>query len=197
MEFQKNYLTDGKCIIISAPSGAGKTTIVHSLLETVPTLEFSVSATSRKMRPGEKNGRDYYFLSPQEFKTRLNENQFLEWEEVYPDQFYGTLKSEVERIWKKGNHVIFDVDVYGGLNIKKYFKEKALPVYIMPPSFDVLKERLENRGTEGAESMNARMLKAKHELSKSDQFDLVVINDNLEDAIEDTVMVVKQFLEID
>ncbi|MBN1340181.1 MAG: guanylate kinase [Bacteroidales bacterium] len=184
----------GKCIIISAPSGAGKTTIVKKLLEADLGLEFSVSATSRALRPGEMKGRDYYFMSPSEFKRKIEEEFFLEWEEVYSDHFYGTLKSEVERIWNKGHHVIFDVDVYGGLNLKKYFGKSALAVFIMPPSIDALRERLLKRSTESEENLSRRLSKAEHELAFSHKFDLQIMNDELDRAVELAVRNVRDFL---
>ena len=168
----------GKLIVISAPSGAGKTSIVHYLLEKIPFLEFSISACSRKKRINETNGKDYHFLGIDGFKQKIEENAFLEWEEVYNNQYYGTLKSEVERIWDNGKSVIFDVDVIGGLNIKKQYPKKCLSVFIMPPSVDVLKKRLIKRGSESKEMMKRRLSKAKEELSKSQEFDVVILNDD-------------------
>lgn len=173
----------GKLIIFSAPSGAGKTTIVHHLLNTFPDqLEFSVSATSRAKRKGESEGVDYYFLSVNEFKNKIANNEFIEWEEVYADNYYGTLKREIERIWRKGKHVIFDVDVKGGLNLKKQFGENALAVFVMPPNIKSLEERLKKRETETQESIARRMGKAQKELDTANQFDKVLLNDNLENA---------------
>lgn len=174
----------GKLIIFSAPSGAGKTTIVQHLLKTFPQLEFSVSATSRAARGEEQNGVDYYFLSPDEFRERISKNEFVEWEEVYAGQFYGTLRSEVERIWRKGHHVIFDVDVKGGLNLKKQFGDKALSIFVMPPSVEALEQRLRSRGTESDEKIRMRMSKAKHELEFATQFDKLILNDKLERALK-------------
>ncbi|RMG75925.1 MAG: guanylate kinase [Bacteroidetes bacterium] len=184
----------GKCIIISAPSGAGKTTIVHHLLKIFPELEFSVSATSRPRRANEQNGKDYYFLSPEEFKKRIENNEFIEWEEVYPNQYYGTLKSEIERIWNEGKHVIFDVDVVGGLNLKKIFKDRALAIFIMPPSMEVLEERLRQRKTEAEEKIKMRLNKAKEEIAKAKEFDKIVVNDNLSHAVADAEKFIRNFL---
>lgn len=184
----------GKLIIFSAPSGAGKTTIVHHLLKVFPDLEFSVSACSREMRKGEEFGVDYYFLSVDEFKERIANNEFVEWEEVYKDNFYGTLKTEIERIWKKGKHVIFDVDVIGGLNLKKQFGEKALAIFVMPPSIEHLEERLKSRETETPESIARRMGKAEEELKTANQFDKIVMNDNLQNAFEQAERFVEDFL---
>lgn len=185
----------GKCIIISAPSGAGKTTIVHHLLQANLNLEFSISATSREIRGYEIEGIDYYFVGIQGFKDKIKENAFIEWEEVYQDQFYGTLNSEIERIWAKGHHVIFDVDVIGGLNLKKYFKDRAISIFIMPPSVDSLRERLELRGTETVEKINIRLSKASKELSKSTEFDHVILNQNLSHAFDEAKKIVSDFLQ--
>ena len=183
-----------KLIIISAPSGAGKTTIVKQLLNSGLNLEFSVSACSRPKRENEVNGKDYYFLSVGEFKTKIKNDEFLEWEEVYKDQFYGTLKSEITRIWSKGNFVIFDVDVVGGLNIKKYYKEKALAIFIKPPSQEVLKKRLKGRATESDESLKKRIEKANYELSFAGKYDKIIINDELETAVRETKDGIFEFL---
>ena len=148
----------GKLLIVSAPSGAGKTTIVKELLKVIPNLKFSVSATSRSKRNNETEGKDYYYLSVSEFKNKIKNDEFLEWEEVYKNQFYGTLKSEVERIWHDGNHVVFDVDVQGGLNIKKKHKKKSLSIFIMPPSLEILEYRLKSRQTESKKTLKARTL---------------------------------------
>src|ERR1041385_4458850 len=156
--------TNGKLVIFSAPSGAGKTTIVHRLLAQVPSLEFSVSATSRPPRGDESHGVDYYFFSEEEFRNRAGENEFVEWEEVYPGQLYGTMNSEVERIWRKGHHVIFDVDVKGGLALKKKFGKDALAIFVRPPSMDALETRLRSRGTEPEEKIKIRLAKAASEL---------------------------------
>jgi len=185
---------ESKLIIFSAPSGAGKTTIVKELLNSELNLEFSISASSRPKRPNEIDGKDYYFLSVDEFKNKIANNDFLEWEEVYKDNYYGTLKSEVERIWATGNNVIFDVDVIGGLNIKKYYKKKALSVFVMPPSLKHLEERLKKRSTESEESLKKRLDKAKHELTYSKQFDRIIVNDDLETAINAAKNIIKYFL---
>ena len=184
----------GKAIIFSAPSGAGKTTIVHSLLDRISSLRFSVSATTRSKRPTEIDGRDYYFLSVDDFKARRESGDLLEWEEVYADTFYGTLKSEVERIWKEGNHVIFDVDVKGGVRLKKILGEKALSVFVKVPSTDVLKQRLLNRKTESEETLNMRVDKALIEMQEEKNFDQVVINDVLDVAIDQSERLVKEFI---
>jgi guanylate kinase len=187
--------TRGKLIVVSAPSGAGKTTIVHYLMRKLPELEFSVSACSRAKRPNEKNGIDYYFLSIAEFKRKIENKEFIEWEEVYPDQFYGTLKSELERIWAKGHPVIFDVDVLGGINIKNLYGENCLAVFIMPPSIEELKKRLENRSTETEESLQKRLGKAKKEMTYAGSFDVVIINDKLEKAQKKAEAKIREFLE--
>ncbi len=184
----------GKLIIFSAPSGAGKTTIVKHLLKSNFDLEFSISAASRKIRPNETDGKDYYFISVDDFKKKIENDEFLEWEEVYTEHYYGTLKSEVERIWAKGKHVIFDVDVVGGLNIKKYYKEKALSVFVMPPSVDHLEDRLRNRSTESEQNLKKRIEKAEHELIYADQFDVVIVNDDLKIALEEATVVVRDFI---
>lgn len=174
----------GKALIFSAPSGSGKTTIVRHLLVKNPDLGFSISASTRDKRGRtESHGKDYYFLSPEEFKKKIDENEFVEWEEVYEGNFYGTLKSEVERIWQSGKNVIFDVDVKGGLNLKKYFGDRALAVFVKVPSLDILKERLIDRGTESEESISRRLFKAKFEMAFQDEFDVVLINEYLEKSL--------------
>ena len=184
----------GKLIIFSAPSGAGKTTIVHHLLKKDYGLEFSVSACTRKQREGEVHGKDYYYLSITDFKQNIDLEEFVEWEEVYKDNFYGTLKSEIERIWKKGKHVIFDVDVDGGLNLKKAFGDRALAIFVMPPSIEALRERLQQRDTETPESIARRIGKAPLELEKSSLFDIVILNSDLEMACAKAEQVVEEFL---
>lgn len=186
--------TNGKCVIFSAPSGAGKTTIVHRLLAMDLGLSFSVSACSRDPRPNEVNGRDYYFLGVEGFKEKIKANDFVEWEEVYRDNFYGTLRSEIERIWDEGNAVIFDVDVVGGLNLKKQFQENALAIFVQPPSYEELEKRLRLRSTETEEKINQRMEKAHKELSFAKEFDHILINDNLEKAVEKAKELVAEFL---
>jgi guanylate kinase len=183
-----------KYIILSAPSGAGKTTIARHLLTAGLGLEFSVTACSRAMRPGETNGVDYYFLSREEFRQRLEAGDFLEWEEVYPDHFYGTLKSEITRIEANGHRVLFDVDVVGGLNIKKIFKNQALALFISPPSLESLKERLEKRATDPPEKIRLRLDKAETEMARAPEFDVIIINDNLQEALTNTENRVREFL---
>ncbi len=184
----------GKLIIFSAPSGAGKTTIVQHLLKVFPQLEFSVSACSRPIRKDETYGVDYYFLSVAEFKQKIANNEFVEWEEVYKDNFYGTLKAEIERIWKKGKHIIFDMDVVGGLNLKKQFEEQALAIFVMPPSIQHLETRLKMRETETPESIARRIGKAGNELKTADLFDKIVLNDTLEHAFVEAERVVGEFI---
>lgn len=185
----------GKCIIFSAPSGAGKTTIVRSLLERNMDLEFSISATSRSPRKIEREGKDYHYLSVSEFKERIANEEFIEWEEVYEDQYYGTLKSEIQRIWAKGKHVIFDVDVDGGISLKNYFGDGALAIFVQPPSKEHLRARLEGRSTETPESIERRIGKADYELQQAPKFDRILINDQLEEAKESAFEMVKSFLE--
>jgi len=184
----------GKLIIVSAPSGAGKTTVVHHLLKQDLGLEFSVSACSREKRIDEVDGIDYYFIPVEVFKNKIRNDEFVEWEEVYPGQFYGTLRSEIERIRAKGSHVIFDVDVIGGLNLKRKFTEGSLAVFIMPPSIEVLEKRLARRSSDSDESIRKRMEKAKKEISYSSQFDVVIVNDVLETALEEAAQTVRKFL---
>ena len=184
----------GKLIIFSAPSGAGKTTIVRHLLKKDLGLEFSVSACSRQKRIGEEEGLDYYYLTSQEFRNKIAAGEFLEWEEVYDGNFYGTLKSEIERIWAKGKSVIFDVDVTGGLNLKKKFAEKALAVFVMPPSVGHLETRLKTRQTDTAESITQRVAKAENELKTALEFDVILVNDDLQNALQEAEELVKEFL---
>jgi guanylate kinase len=188
-------MNNGKLIIFSAPSGAGKTTIVQYLLKEFPEqLGFSVSACNREKRNGEIDGIHYYFLSTEEFKQRISNNEFAEWEEVYKDHFYGTLKSEIERIWKLGKHVIFDIDVIGGINLKKQFGDKALGVFVMPPSIEHLELRLKSRETETPESIARRIAKADAELQTAKLFDKSILNDNLTEAFAEAKKVVSAFI---
>lgn len=184
----------GKLIIFSAPSGSGKSTIINYLLQQSLRLRFSISATSRAPRGTEKNGVEYYFLTPEEFKTRIAQGDFLEYEEVYTDKFYGTLKSEVERIIQEGDNVIFDVDVVGGCNIKRFYGDRALSVFIQPPSIEELRKRLIGRGTDTPEVIESRVAKAAYELGFADKFDVVVVNDDLETAKAKALQVIQAFL---
>ncbi|MBI9053667.1 MAG: guanylate kinase [Bacteroidales bacterium] len=185
---------EGKLFIFSAPSGSGKTTIVRNLLEKKLGLEFSISATSRPKRENEIHEKDYYFLSADDIKLKIANDEFLEWEEVYEDRFYGTLRSEVERIWNEGKHVIFDVDVVGGLNIKKSYPQKALSIFVMPPSVEELERRLRYRSTDSEEDIKTRVNKASKELEYAREFDLVIINDDLEKAILEAENAVRNFI---
>ena len=184
----------GKLIVISAPSGAGKTSIVHQLLKDIPELYFSVSASSRERRENEVHGKDYYFLGVEGFQKKIKEDAFLEWEQVYENQYYGTLKSEIERIWSEGKTIIFDVDVVGGLNIKKQYPKECLSIFIMPPSIEVLAERLIGRGSESDESVKKRLDKAEEEISKNEQFDTIIMNDDFEIACEQTKEMITNFI---
>lgn len=184
----------GKCIIFSAPSGAGKTTIVHELLALNHELAFSISACSRKPRSNEVNGKDYHFLSVSDFKQKIKEQAFIEWEEVYPDHFYGTLKKEIDRIWKANKTVVFDVDVYGGINLKKYFGEQALSFFIAPPSIAVLEDRLRKRKTETEKKIMTRLSKAREELKLDNQFDIKVINNDLKLTVAEISERINEFL---
>ncbi|MDE7150135.1 MAG: guanylate kinase [Bacteroidales bacterium] len=184
----------GKLVIFSAPSGAGKTTIVRRVLPMLPQLAFSVSATSRRMRPGEQDGKDYYFLSADAFRSKVAAGDFLEYEEVYAGQFYGTLKSELSRIWAQEKDVVFDVDVKGGLRIKEQFPQQSLAIFIQPPSVEELQRRLEGRGTETAESLKKRLDRAEEELSFAPRFDLRIVNDEIERAVEEVRAAVTAFL---
>ena len=184
----------GKIIIVSAPSGAGKTTTVKHLLQQNFGLEFSVSATSRQPRPGEINGKDYYFIPESEFRQKIENREFLEWEEVYEGNLYGTLKSEVIRILNLGKSVIFDVDVVGGLNIKKFYGNDALAIFITPPSVEELEKRLKKRSTETEEKINTRIAKAKKEMEFAGQFDVIIVNDVLSTALADAEKAVAGFL---
>lgn len=188
-------MADGKLIVFSAPSGSGKTTIVKYLLaQEELNLEFSISATSREPRGAEVNGRDYYFLSLREFKDKIKNDEFLEWEEVYRDNFYGTLKAEVERIWSHGKNVIFDIDVVGGLDIKNIYPEKTLAVFVKPPSIEELKIRLKKRETESMDKINMRVAKASIELATAPQFDHIIINNDLNTALEEAYALVSDFV---
>jgi guanylate kinase len=187
----------GKLIIFSAPSGSGKTTLVRHILKTFPEqIEFSISATSRPKRGLEENGKDYYYLSVEEFKEKVANNEFLEWEEVYAGTHYGTLRAEVERIWAKGKAVIFDIDVEGGLNLKNSFKQNALGVFVMPPSIKILEERLHSRSTDSKESIARRISKAEKELKTAELFDVFILNENLNEAFLKAEEIVKAFLNI-
>lgn len=185
---------EGKAIIFSAPSGSGKTTIVRALLDEGLPLEFSISATSRDPRGAEVHGKDYYFLGINGFKEMIDQDALLEWEEVYVDQFYGTLKSETDRIWKNGNAVLFDVDVYGGIQLKKILGEKALSIFILPPSIGELERRLRGRKTEDEAKLEMRLAKAQEEMEQRSEFDRTVINDDLEKAIYETKQAVIDFI---
>lgn len=187
----------GKLIIFSAPSGAGKSTIVRHLLSCGLPLEFSVSATSRKPRGSEKNGVEYYFLTPYEFREKVRLGEFMEWEEVYPDQFYGTLKSEAERIWNRGKHILFDIDVMGGLNLRKQFPGSSLAVFVSPPSLEVLEKRLRERGTDSEEAVAKRIGKAGQEMAYAGEFDVVLVNDILKETLINAEKLVRDFLQTD
>lgn len=188
-------MKEGKIIIFSAPSGSGKSTIVNYLLQRDLHLDFSISATSRAPRGSEKNGVEYYFLTPDEFRKRIENDEFVEYEEVYKDCFYGTLRSELDRIWSAGNHIVFDVDVVGGVNLKKIFGAQALSIFIQPPSLEELRHRLVGRATDSAEKIEQRLAKAEKELTFAGQFDKVVLNDNLEQAESEVEGIVRQFIE--
>ncbi len=185
----------GKLVIVSAPSGAGKTTLVKHLLQQNLNLEFSISATSREARHNETHAKDYYFLTEKEFRSKIDDEHFLEWEEVYSGKFYGTLKSEIDRISDKGGNVIFDVDVVGGLNIKKQYSDKALAIFIQPPSVEELENRLRSRATDAEEVIQSRVDKAAHELTYAKDFDVVIVNDDLEKASNEIISVVSNFLD--
>ncbi len=185
----------GKLFVFSAPSGSGKTTIVRHLLSKKEfNLDFSISATSREPRSNEEDGKDYYFMSTREFKDHIKNDDFLEWEEVYRDNFYGTLKTEVERIWEEGKHVIFDIDVVGGLAIKKIFPERTLAVFVKPPNIEELKIRLKKRGTESEEKISMRVAKASIEMATAPQFDYIIVNNELNSALNDAEELVRNFL---
>ncbi len=184
----------GKLLIFSAPSGSGKSTLVQHLLSVIDTIRFSISATSRPPRGKEVNCKEYYFFGVEDFKKKIQNDEFVEWEEVYENRYYGTLKSEVERLRNLGFHVVFDVDVIGGLNIKKHYGDEALSVFIMPPSVEVLHDRLRKRGTDSEEDIHVRLEKAVYELTFADKFDVRIVNDDLEKAKEETVRVISNFI---
>jgi len=184
----------GKALIFSAPSGSGKTTIVKHLLQNNKDLGFSISASTRDRRGRtEQDGKDYYFLTPEDFKKKIDNDEFIEWEEVYAGNFYGTLKTEIDRIWKAGRNVIFDVDVKGGINLKKYFGDKALAIFVKVPSFEILKERLKDRDTETEESLSRRLFKARFEMSFADKFDVVLVNEDLDTSLREAQKLYDQF----
>lgn len=186
----------GKLVIFSAPSGSGKTTLVHHLLDTNSNLGFSISACTRDKRGrSEENGKDYYFLSPAEFKQKIDDHEFVEWEEVYPGAYYGTLKSEIERVWSEGRHVIFDVDVRGGLSIKEHYGDRALAIFVKVPSEEILEQRLRGRGTDSEDSISRRLFKVKFEMSFQDQFDVILVNDDLETSFQKAQQLVDDFLQ--
>lgn len=184
----------GKLVIFSAPSGSGKTTIVRELLKRFDCFEFSISATSRQPRGKEQHAIDYYFMTNEEFREHVERDEFVEWEEVYAGTCYGTLKSEMERIWAKGKVIIFDVDVMGGINLKRLFGDDACSVFIMPPSMEELERRLRGRGTDAEEVIVKRIAKAEFELSKAPEFDFVVVNDDLQVAVDETAAIITNFL---
>ena len=186
---------NSKMIIVSAPSGAGKSSLVNYLLATGLPLEFSVSATSRAPRGREQNGKEYYFMTAGEFREKIKNDEFIEWQEVYKDHFYGTLKSEIQRIWDNGRYPVFDVDVQGGINLKKIFGAAAVSIFIMPPSVSELEKRLKKRATDSEEKIKMRVDKAAEELTLSDRFDKVVVNDSLSKASEEIVGIVKDFID--
>jgi guanylate kinase len=189
-------MTKGKCVVLSAPSGSGKTTLAKRLLQnkSLP-LAFSISATSRQPRTNEKDGGDYFFIKPEFFQEQIDEGSFLEHEEVYPGIFYGTLRAEVERLWSEGKHVIFDIDVEGGLQIKKQFPDQTITIFIMPPSLEALKERLTNRDTESTESLKMRLSKAKNEMKSASKLEHIIHNDDLNKAEQELQVLVTRFIE--
>lgn len=188
-------MNSGKLIIVSAPSGAGKTTLVKHLLEVSNELEFSISCTTRSPRENEVHGKDYHFISSEEFKQKVENQEFAEWEEVYTDILYGTLKSEIERIWANGKSVIFDIDVEGGVNLKKLYPENSLSIFIMPPSVEELEKRLRGRNTDAEEIIQMRVEKAEKELLLAPKFDVVLINSDLEQSKQEFARMVKEFLQ--
>ncbi len=193
--YYKTMQKEGKLIVFSAPSGSGKTTIVHHLLaQPELNLDFSISATSRPLRGTEIDGKDYYFISAKKFKKHIEKDDFIEWEEVYTDNFYGTLKEEIQRIWKLGKHVIFDIDVIGGLNIKKQFPTQTLAIFVQPPSIEEMERRLRNRKTDSEEKIKERVAKAEKELKYAKDFDIILVNDNLEDAKTKAYKLIEKFI---
>lgn len=195
MYFKMQQIQEGKLLIFCAPSGAGKSTVVRHLMQLDLRLAFSISCTSRQPRKGEVNGREYHFISPEEFRLKAEAGEFVEWEEVYPEQFYGTLRSEVERIWEAGQHALFDIDVMGGMNLKKFYGKHALSVFVEPPSLAVLEERLRGRGSDNEASLKKRLDKAEYEMSFAPRFDYILVNDKLEPALSEAEKLVRTFLE--
>ncbi|MBT8221020.1 MAG: guanylate kinase [Bacteroidia bacterium] len=193
---ESNKIQNGKLIIITAPSGAGKTTIVRHLLSKYPQLDFSISATTREQRPGEIDGKDYYFLSHEQFRHKIDNGEFVEWEEVYENQFYGTLKSEVERLWAEQKHIVFDIEVYGARNIQKTYPHNSLSIFIQPPSEEELLNRLKNRKTESASSLQKRMDRSSRELTFANYFDLTLVNDILVDAFAQAEKIIEAYLNL-
>ena len=189
-------MKQGKLVIFSAPSGAGKTTIVRHLLQKFPQLSFSISATTRELRGTEEHQNDYYFISKEDFLHKITHQQFVEFEEVYSGTFYGTLRSEIERIWDEGKHVIFDIDVEGGLRLKRKYENDALAIFVQPPSLEVLKERLTGRGTDSEEKLQERFIKAEKELLYADKFDIILKNYDLDTACKEAEKIVGDFLSV-
>jgi len=185
---------EGKLLIFSAPSGAGKSTIVRHLLSCGLPLEFSISATSRQARGTEKNGVEYYFLTPKSFREKIDRDEFLEWEEVYSGQYYGTLKSEAERIWQAGRHILFDIDVMGGLNLKRKYPDRSLAIFVSPPSLEILEKRLRARGTDAEDALQKRIGKAEEEMTKAKEFDIILVNDVLEETLKEAEKIVRDFI---
>ncbi len=188
---------EGKMFVFTAPSGAGKTTIVRHLLSEYDFLDFSVSATTREKRTHEVDGKDYYFLKPEEFRAKVENGDFIEWEEVYDDQFYGTLKSEVDRLWENRKHIVFDIEVMGATNIKSMYKEACLATFIKPPSLDILIERLTNRKTESASSLKKRIARVRREMGYENSFDRVLVNDLLQVALKEAEFIIEDFLALE